>query len=159
MLLQVLLDVGLMRLFLLRCVHGKQEEVGSAACQGCDFGDLRKIHAEFLDDAGIEDKLAGLEAVASLAVVIVQQREGRLHFLAQLFVGIRELDSFAVEQLKLLLGHDNDDKAMDQKSCEMSTSFSCEAVTMCGLLSTAPQEQSVSIAKLLRCIWILKKPL
>ena len=110
MLLQVLLDVVLLRLRLLPRLHRQQEEAGPAAGQGGDFGDLREVHAQLLDDAGIEDELARLEALAGLVVVAVQQGEGRLQLLAELLVCAGELEAFAVEQVGLL-GH-KDDKTM-----------------------------------------------
>lgn len=65
----------------MKAVDGEEEECRAAACQRGNFGDLREVHTQLLDDACIDYELATLQTLTGLMVVTVQHAAGLLHLL------------------------------------------------------------------------------
>lgn len=86
-----------MRVLLVKAVYGKEKEISAATCQNCDFSDLREVHTQLFDNAGIDYELAALQTLTGFVIVTVQHSTGLLYLLAQLLIGGGKISSFLLQ--------------------------------------------------------------
>jgi hypothetical protein len=67
-----------MRVLLVKAVDGEEKKGRATASQCCDFGDLREIHTELLNDAGIDYELATFQTLTGFVVATIQHAAGFL---------------------------------------------------------------------------------